>query len=295
MPDPGHDRHRAFDMAGYAGNDFAAYASRSLSSWDDLGWRALLLQRFAHAPAAGQLVLPPSTDHHLWLVTAGSGDLHVDTGDGWRRRPIGPGLVGRAVPGAPTRIRYETDEPMVTLHLHLAADRVDRMSADLGTSPPAAAVGTPDPAFVRTLLPALATAAGNGADALYAETAAAFLAAHLTAAAPGAPRPVADARIRVALAYLRENLGRPVTLAEVAATVRLSPFHFLRVFKQSTGRTPHRYLIELRIEEAKRLLGRGLTVTETAGRCGFSSPAHLSTAFLRETGVRPSRFRITRP
>ena len=71
---------------------------------------------------------------------------------------------------------------------------------------------------------------------------------------------------------------------------RLSPYHFLRVFTQATGHTPHRYLILLRVAEVKRLLERGVTVTRAAQRCGFYSTAHLSSVFVRETGVRPSRW-----
>lgn len=93
-----------------------------------------------------------------------------------------------------------------------------------------------------------------------------------------------------AVAYLRDQLERPVTVAELAGVARLSPYHFLRVFKRATGHTPHRYLTLLRIAEVKRLLAGGVTVTRAAQRCGFYSTAHLSAVFLRETGVRPSRW-----
>ncbi|MDT8912272.1 AraC family transcriptional regulator [Amycolatopsis sp. PS_44_ISF1] len=93
-----------------------------------------------------------------------------------------------------------------------------------------------------------------------------------------------------AVAYLRDRLAHPVTVTELAGAVRLSPYHFVRVFKRATGHTPHRYLVLLRIAEAKRLLEDGATVTRTAQQCGFYSAAHLSAVFLRETGVRPSRW-----
>ncbi len=89
---------------------------------------------------------------------------------------------------------------------------------------------------------------------------------------------------------MRDQLGRPVTVTELADVARLSPYHFLRVFKRATGHTPHRYLILLRIAEVKRLLEGGVTVTRAAQQCGFYSTAHLSAVFLRETGVRPSRW-----
>jgi AraC family transcriptional regulator len=106
-----------------------------------------------------------------------------------------------------------------------------------------------------------------------------------------APIATADARVQQVLAYMHARLDQPLTVAELAGVALLSQYHFLRVFKRATGDTPHHYLVRLRVEEAKRLLHEGITVTEAARRCGFSSPAHLSAAFMRETGVRPSHYR----
>ncbi|MFD6157448.1 helix-turn-helix domain-containing protein [Nocardia sp. NPDC060256] len=93
-----------------------------------------------------------------------------------------------------------------------------------------------------------------------------------------------------AVVYMQDQMGRTVTLAELAGVARFSPYHFLRMFKRATGHTPHRYLTLLRIAEVKRLLERGVTVVRAAQLCGFYSAAHLSAVFVRETGVRPSRW-----
>lgn len=93
---------------------------------------------------------------------------------------------------------------------------------------------------------------------------------------------------------MRDQLAQPITLADLAAHVHLSVFHFVTVFKQATGHPPHRYLARLRIAEAKRLLrGTNLTIAAIATRCGFASPGALSTAFTRHTGTRPSAYRET--
>jgi AraC family transcriptional regulator len=281
------ERTARFDMAGYAGFEMGAWAERRLTSWEGAGWRALLVQRFTHPAEADQLIMPASSDHHFWVLTAGAGRIHTDTGDGWRETPIAPGVTGRAVPGVTTRVRWVATAPMQSLHVHLPASLVARVAGELD----APAATAPDPTLLRALLPSLAAAADRGADPFYADSAAEFLAAHLIGAAGRAPRVSADARVRRAVAHMRERLDRPLTVAELAAEARLSPYHFLRVFTKATGETPHRYLTRLRIGAAKRLLERGGTVAEAAARCGFSSPAHLSAAFLRETGVRPSRYR----
>ncbi|MEE2055221.1 helix-turn-helix transcriptional regulator [Nocardiopsis tropica] len=98
--------------------------------------------------------------------------------------------------------------------------------------------------------------------------------------------------MRAAVAFMRDRLAEPLTLADVADEVRLSAFHLVRVFRRATGETPHRYLTRLRIEKARRLLrDTDLTVARIAPLCGFSEAGALSTAFLRHTGVRPSVYR----
>ncbi|GIJ49286.1 AraC family transcriptional regulator [Virgisporangium aliadipatigenens] len=284
-------------MGGYAGLDLDRFVEPSLSSWSRPGWRALLVQRFTHAAAVDELVLPPTTDRHLWLVTAGAGRMHLDTGDGRRVVPIAPGQVGFAVPGAATRVRYETTEPMRTVQLHLPADAIERAAGSLGVPAPAVVRPGPDGgAFLGAMLTSLAAAAEAGLDGLYADTAAEFLAVHLVTGGAGPDGHTArlgreDARVRAAIAYLHDRLDQPVSLADLAAHVRLSPFHFLRVFRRATGETPARYLRRVRIAHATRLLAGGMTVGQVARRCGFSSPGHLSAAYLRETGVRPSAHR----
>ncbi len=101
-----------------------------------------------------------------------------------------------------------------------------------------------------------------------------------------------DARVRAAVAFLRERLAEPVTLADLAEHTHLSIYHLVRVFRKATGQTPHRFLTALRVEEAKRLLRQtDLALDRIAPRCGFSTPGALSAAFLRHTGTRPSVYR----
>jgi AraC family transcriptional regulator len=77
--------------------------------------------------------------------------------------------------------------------------------------------------------------------------------------------------LKAVLGYIREHLHAAVTLRELAAVVHLSPFHFARRFKGSTGLPPRRYIIARRIERAKQLL-RGeddLSLAQVAARVGF--------------------------
>jgi len=65
---------------------------------------------------------------------------------------------------------------------------------------------------------------------------------------------LSDARIRRVIDYLQDALGQEVRLTELAGMVDLSPSHFLTAFKKATGKTPHRFLTELRISRACELL-----------------------------------------
>src|SRR5262249_27858422 len=82
------------------------------------------------------------------------------------------------------------------------------------------------------------------------------------------------------------------TLADAAAEAYLSPFHFLRLFRQAFGETPHEFLTRVRLERAQLLLSTSRRpVTEVCLDVGFSSLGSFSTLFSRRVGVSPSVFR----
>jgi AraC family transcriptional regulator len=81
-------------------------------------------------------------------------------------------------------------------------------------------------------------------------------------------------------------------LADLADVAGMSQFHFSRMFKQSMGISPHQYLLQQRVEQAKQLLkGKKLAIAEIALQCGFNSQSHLSKHFREATGMTPSDYR----
>lgn len=99
--------------------------------------------------------------------------------------------------------------------------------------------------------------------------------------------------IKRAIEYLRDNLAADCRLAEVASAANLSPFHLIRVFKAETGRTPHDYLVDLRIARARELLaGDNFTIKEIACRCGFQEPGSFSRIFRQKVGASPREYRL---
>jgi AraC family transcriptional regulator len=95
-------------------------------------------------------------------------------------------------------------------------------------------------------------------------------------------------RLQRAIAFIGLHLSESVRLDDVAAAAGLSTFHFARLFKKSTGLTPHRYLMNARVEKAKVLLRAcDKSLTEIATECGFFDQSHMSKVFRRIAGVSP--------
>ncbi|RDI55318.1 helix-turn-helix domain-containing protein [Nocardia mexicana] len=286
------------DLQPYAGFDTDRYVRRTYCSWENAGWRSLLVQRFEHVPMVEGMALPGAADLHLVLPTAGRTVMETRSDGRWERSAWAPGQLEVMVPDRPVLRRYRAAGAMRSLQVHIPRDTVDSTMARLGGGPVdfdavAESLTAGDP-LIEQIVRAVGDA--GAVDDLYAESAAAFLTVHLLTrharlSAEPAPRRE-DARVRAVLALMRERLAEPITLADLADEVHLSVYHLVRVFREATGMTPYRYLTRLRIDEAKRLLREtDLTIARIAGRCGFAGPAALSTAFVRHTGVRPSVYR----
>jgi AraC family transcriptional regulator len=94
------------------------------------------------------------------------------------------------------------------------------------------------------------------------------------------------------LDYIDAHLGQDIKLADLAQLLTMSPFHFSRLFKQSMSISPHQYLMQQRVEQAKFLLKHSdWAIIDIALECGFNSHSHLSKQFRQLTGTTPRAFR----
>jgi AraC-like DNA-binding protein len=101
-------------------------------------------------------------------------------------------------------------------------------------------------------------------------------------------------RLKRALELLETDRTKTPSLAELAGPLQLHPTSFCRAFKQSTGLSPHRYLLEHRVNRAKEMMkDRKRTLTEIALDCGFSSSSQFSIVFKRVTGISPRGYRLS--
>ena len=93
-------------------------------------------------------------------------------------------------------------------------------------------------------------------------------------------------------ALLAEHTDGNIALSILATECGISVRHFGRAFRQSVGKSPHRWLVERRVARAKQMLGDGIaSIAAIAHACGFADQSHLTRAFTASVGASPARWR----
>ncbi len=270
--------------------------ARILHTSAGLGWQGLHVEVGEnHGWAVDDLVI----GGHYVALNLNPVPLLIErrTFTGFKRAEIAPGALWVQPAGDPFTFRVAQTSRYAGVVLDL--DRVRSLiGADLALEP---AYGLADPALVGLVRAVTAETEGGGqAGRLFADGVAAALAARLgrlhgteAAAVRGAIPP---RRLRHVVEFIGAHLAEGLSLDLLSGLAGLSPFHFARAFKQSTGTTPHRYVLDRRLDRARDLLAAGdLTVTEAAYACGFADHAHLSRAFRQRFGIAPSVVAAARP
>jgi len=239
------------------------------------------------------VLLAERADIRLWL-------------DG-RQVPLAPLTKGAVLVG-----RLESkpiagfDSAFDVLRFYVGRAALDEMADGAGLPRPqglrAAQQGACDPILYH-LAAAVAplTERSDAQDQLLVDHVAVAFQAHLLGAYGGAPQDLRPNRSnlapwqeRRAKAFIDANLARNVSLSEIAETCRLSASHFSRAFRNTTGRPPHRWMLERRIAIAKQLLAAGaLPLGQIATDCGFADACHFSRVFARLMGEPPAAWRRT--
>lgn len=103
-----------------------------------------------------------------------------------------------------------------------------------------------------------------------------------------------ESPIELAIRYIRNNVGKKISLGELADIANLSTFYFSHQFKEQTGFSPTEYVINTRIDQAKILLARtNKTISEIAYEVGYASSGSLINLFVQKVGCSPKEFRKT--
>jgi AraC family transcriptional regulator len=141
---------------------------------------------------------------------------------------------------------------------------------------------------------------GDAFDRMYGEALSTALAVHLLREYGAAvPRPKGPKRqygrlprekLARAVEYIQDQLDTDLTVSGIAQAVGMGHDHFTRLFKKSTGQSPHQYVVEARVRKAKELLTTGkFTISEAAYHVGFTDQSHLTRHFKRVFGLPPRR------
>jgi AraC family transcriptional regulator len=278
------------------------------TSSDLLGWTGLRAEHLTDPPDTA-VDLPPVTHHWLFLnhpvaPDFGPPDFSVRFAGQERTEPGPPGSVAIIPAGTPSQWRWsgpsESTHVLVEPQLlaRVAAEALD-LNPDRVEIPPVFDLSHPQ---IRDVLLALDRELREGGPGgrLLAESLGNVLAVqllrHFSATGTADPRPgggLSKPRLRAVIEYIHEHLDAELSLDHLAAVARMSPYHFARLFKNSTGLPPHQYVIARRVERAKELLRDRdpLPLAEVAIETGFSSQSHFTRHFKRCVGVTPRRFR----
>ncbi|NRR30608.1 helix-turn-helix transcriptional regulator [Oxalobacteraceae bacterium] len=213
------------------------------------------------------------------------------------------GAVAYIPNGCMHRVRYLTPLGGLLL-LTLPSETIDQVAGELGVDQfrgvPAFA-DNEDP-FVLAAAEALdrELADGNPHGALFAQTYAKVLAAHIVTrhrypkSKSGRLPALSPAKLRWLDQYIESTLSHPISLAELAHQVGLSEYHFCRVFKGATGMSPYNYVLRKRIEFARLCLAADHTsIQDVAFMTGFGDPIQFAKQFKRLSGMTPSAYRLS--
>ena len=238
----------------------------------------------------------------LGLCVGGAADLEVCAGTTRHRT--------RIVPGRFVLLARGEQQPSIawtgmreTLYVRLGQHQLRHLMPQAAASTsfdvePQFAVADPQ---VRQLVQCMAEEArlGSPTGSAYAEALSLALARRLLGryGRKAVPEPadhdaMTPSRMRRIREFVLANLGRDLSLLELARVAGLSPHYFVHLFKRAFGITPHRYVLEQRVEAARVLLkDDALSISEVALVLGFADQSHFTTTFRRIVGTTPSRFR----
>jgi AraC family transcriptional regulator len=121
-----------------------------------------------------------------------------------------------------------------------------------------------------------------------------------TPTTPGTSEPgsvLPGSRLRRVTDYIEAHMDEDLTLARLCAVACMSPYHFARLFKRSTGLSPHRFVVRTRIERASALLAAAdMSIRRISQVVGFRTVSHFTTVFRCVTGTTPHAYRtLNRP
>jgi AraC family transcriptional regulator len=273
-------------------------------------WRDIKACLFAHPPVVDMLHVPSVSEPSLAWTTSGEVDFQErENNQPWITHRIKKGSFFLTSGGAPYDVRWKavTPEPFESMIVFIELPLLQRALEEVfGTD--AAQIRLRDiSGFTDDTLNWLMERLRDEltrpqASLLFVQALAQAIAVHLARdygvtdeeSRSGSPS-LPGFKLRQITDWIAEHVAEDFDLARLAAQAGLSKFHFQRLFKAAVGVSPSRYHIDLRMNEARRLLRETkMSVVDTALEVGYANPSHFARLFRRETGLSPSDYRRQR-
>ena len=272
-----------------------------------LKWSGLFARRYRFARVVDGFLVPATAEALIACNLAGSAEFEErEIGGPWRSYSVRSGdlFVTRSKTPYELRWRSPLGAEIDVIHIHLGLNQC-LAAFQMVYADKAGAVEVPD-FFGRdeTLLRLSLACAGmlstrtpgnSKRVGAFAHFLAIYIAEKYTNV--GAEKPdhrggLPITRLRKVEDYVRAHLAESISVQELAELADLSPFHFSRVFKQSTGITPLQFVTRQRMLRAQQLIREtSRSLIEIALEVGYSNPSHFAQAFRRIVGTPPKQFR----
>ena len=271
------------------------------------GWNGILVeqyQNFSIPPAEKEL---PALSSHWLILPLGHSSFLVHKSDGRLHESIfqkGDSLLVPAGQSSYWRCKG-SKQTQAELHIHLKPELVEQVAE-------ASQINAQEPKLISHLckqdlhlqniaMLLLGELRSDGLmGRLYVESLSQALVIHLLRHYSGVPqiitsvnRKLTPAQTQQAVDYIHAHLDQDLSLMQIAEIINISPTYFASLFKHAIGISPHQYVIQQRVEQAKSLLKSktDLSITDIALQVGFSSQSHLTQQFRRLTGITPKQAR----
>jgi AraC family transcriptional regulator len=280
-----------------------------LASSEKAGWEGLAMRAFHEPMRLENWIDPPGSDIGLMLVVGGSMEIEQRPLNGrWQKMTARSGDIFLS-PGQnvahETRWQSLSAEPIQTIGLGLSSELIYRTASEglnLRRINLIGQAGFQDPVVTQICLALYRELVQpSSVGKLYAQTAAQMLAVHLlrhyarpaTAAEPEEiTQTLTHRQLNRIIEFLQDNLNRDLSLEVLAQQTGFSAYHFAHLFRQTTGESPHQFVLRQRIERAQHLLKETeAPLSQIALEVGFANQSHFSRIFKRYLGLTPRAYR----
>jgi AraC family transcriptional regulator len=273
-------------------------------------WRDVKAWITALPPTVGTLHLPAVSEPFLAWTTSGEVDFQErEGGQPWITNRIRKGSFFLTTGGAPYDVRWRavSPEPFEAMYVFVELPVLQRALEEVfgpdATHARLQDASAFDDEGLNSLLGLLrAELMRREASPGFVEAIAQAIAIHLARTygvadeeSHGSSPSLPGFKLRQITDWMAEHLTEELSLDRLADQAGLSKFHFQRLFKGALGVSPSQYLIDLRMNEARRLLRETkMSVVDVALEVAYANPSHFARLFRRETGLSPSDYRRQR-